>query len=522
MILLVKIWSVDWFAGLSLFRRQVAGFPSPEVYPSFLKDTLKDTLNNAPEPATPMGPRAAESAIGCRIVAPESYALKAAYALETLLRPLGLGLDQGGTSGIWYGPVAPTGGNWLFVRMDPETPLRITSSLRDSALPGIAGDLAPSLFPGGLTLPGGSGQESGDIIASAFYWLAGCDETYNEPRDRHGRPVGRDSLLHTMGLAETAPVDAYREMLANALEAGGQSLPRRSWKGASWCFCPTFDIDYLRKWRPGIIYRELIQNFLLGRGPKPRGARLRSGLRQWLFRRDPYRTAISRMALEVEKVQGAGTFFFKGGASGPHDVRYSLQGGFIQRTFRALRAAGHDIGLHPSYHAFNHGGYLASEHQRLTTASGGAIHTVRTHYLRWDPPATPRNFAANGLVLDSSLGFADTPGFRNGTCLPFQTWDHDLNATSGIWEMPLAMMESAMFNREGLTSAQAIEQGGQLLRTVQQYGGVLVALWHNVLWDEPDFAGWGDHFLAMLRTASAGGGAILPLAEALRGWGSEQ
>jgi Family of unknown function (DUF7033) len=500
-----------------------------------LKDTLKDTLKDAPDRTpnqlraaaaqveipirAPIWPPTAQSAIGCRIIAPESYARKAAYALETLLRPLGLGLDRGGTSGIWYGPVAPTGGDWLFVRMDPETPVRITTSLRDSELPSIPGALTQTLFPGGLPLPCASGQESGDIIASAFYWLAGCDEACNEARDRHGRPVGRDSLLYALGMAETAPVDAYREMMAEALETRGQTLQRRLWKGAPWCFCPTFDIDYLRKWRPGIIYRELVQNFLLGRGPKPRVPRLGSGLRQWLFSRDPYRTAISRMAREVRKVGGAGTFFFKGGASGPHDVSYSLGGGFIQRTFRALREAGHDIGLHPSYHAFNHAEYLASELERLNTASGTAVQTVRTHYLRWDPLATPRNFVANGLVLDSSLGFADMAGFRNGTCLPFQTWDHHWHAPSGVWEMPLAMMESALFNRAGLTTSQSVRQGGQLLRTVQLYGGVLVALWHNVLWDEPDFAGWGDHFLATLEAATDSGGAILPLSAALRGWG---
>ncbi|MEA1048991.1 hypothetical protein U5801_04080 [Lamprobacter modestohalophilus] len=42
----------------------------------------------------------------------------------------------------------------------------------------------------------------------------------------------------------------------------------------------------------------------------------------------------------------------------------------------------------------------------------------RQHFLRWETSATARLWDANGLDYDSTLSYADRPGFRCGTCRP--------------------------------------------------------------------------------------------------------
>ena len=183
-----------------------------------------------------------------------------------------------------------------------------------------------------------------------------------------------------------------------------------------------------------------------------------------------------------------------------------------------LRSAGHEIGLHPSFHAFSHDRYLARERDLLEKELGYAPTSVRAHYLRWDDPATPRLFEQAGFRIDSTLGFADGTGFRHGTTMPFRLWDSRSERPLNVWEMPLAMMESALFNRSGLDPQQAEERTRELATTCQRHGGALVGLWHTTLWDEIDCPGWGDHFVSTLNHGRNAGAATLSLSDALATW----
>lgn len=462
----------------------------------------------------------------------EPYRSMAWYALETLLRPYGLAPEESAEGGIWYGPEPPSESGWVFLQMDPGTPDDITRSFRGGAAPDVATPIGQltvgTLFPGGF-------ESGGDLIASAFYWLAGCDYRANPQRDQYGRVTAAGSLLAELGWTDRAPVDVYSDRLAELLRRKGVAEPGEL---PTWSLCPTFDIDYLRKWRMGILYREFVEYGLLGRGPEPRRPRLRRALRECLLGqnsragrsvpeigvpdpsrplpRDPYRAAIVRILGALDNHEAQASFFFKAGKTSAHDVGYRLTGRFLRRCLEKMKESGHDIGLHPSFHAFNHPGYLAAERHRLEEEVGEKPVCVRSHYLRWDDAGSIHGFQRNGFRIDSTLGFPDRSGFRNGTCRPFQVWDHAAGAPADLWEMPLALMESSLFNREGLSLDRALHQTRELAETVKRHGGVLVALWHNVLWDEPDFAGWGEHFVGTLDLARRLGGTTTSLTEALR------
>ncbi len=461
----------------------------------------------------------------CCVEAPASYLPRAQYGLRMLLLPLGIDPrwvkreDLTG-QGLYYGP-EPDG--------FPEGVLRLrlapaTIAYFDAATPYDRRrvhwrtwdeDRWPILF-----------HEAGtdDLVASTFFWLSGWQEHTTRERDQHGRFPHHASLQAHLGTTTRPGVEAYRAMFAERLMGLGVPLRRRAWGGAAWALCPTFDIDYLRKWRKGMVFREAVEYFLLNRRRARPGARLRRFghfLRDWMAPGDVYRMAFERLEQETIQHGGTGTFFLKTDAHGPHDVFYAPDDPYLQRRVTSLKDHGFEIGLHPSYYAHAHPEYQVDERDRLRTLVTQPSVSVRQHFLRYDVPATPRLHQAAGFQIDSSLGFAEHEGFRHATCLPFQLFDPLANAPIDLWEMPLAVMDGVLFNRRGMDPEAARRATEDILETCRRFGGVAVMLWHNVLWDEMDHPGWGRHFVETLDEAVARGARVTSLKDALAAWMGE-
>ncbi len=447
--------------------------------------------------------------IPCCIEAPPSFEPEARYALGVLLAPLGLapawvGRDALAGPAVYYGP-APEGlpETVLALRLAPETPAFFASGATyDPADASTLGDL-PILFPR-LPTPGRPTVDSADLIASAFFWLSGWQEASTAERDEHGRFPYRASVQAALGCADVPVVDHYREILAEQLDALGVPVRHWSWQGRPWAVALTHDVDLLRKRRLGTLARAVVR----------RDGRRGAAVRQALTAPNPRRTSLARMA-GAERRRGVGaTYFFKTAARGPWDVPYSTRSPWLRRFVGRLQAGGFEVGLHPSYFAHDHAGHLAEERDRLEALTGVPPSAVRQHFLRWDA-ATPRLQQAAGFRLDSTLGFARQPGFRRGTCFPFPLFDLRANAPLGLWELPLTVMDTALFTHLGLAPAAAERRILGLLAACRRVGGVCVLLWHNTLYDEVDFPGQAAVFERTLDRALADGAAVLSLGTAL-------
>ena len=423
------------------------------------------------------------------------YEAKACYALHMLLAPLALEPEwvqrEDLTRGVYYGlrPPGVQGIVSLAYSQEAETYF-------ESRRP-FSGKLTED---GALVFDGRA-----DVVASAFFWLSGWQEIVSPARDVHGRFPYGGSLQERHNLVHIPLVDRFRESLLDALRGAGIVPQRRTWAGRSWAFCPTHDVDYLRKWRPGILYRDFVQH--------PR--RIPFVLRQ-MMEGDPYRRALARMPDEVSSRGGTATYFFKTGATDEHDVPYRLQK--AAGTINSLVEGRFEIGLHPSYLTLESPDAMREEKERLESVAGEAAVSVRQHYLRFDPLKTPRMYESMGFGIDSTLGFAEHEGFRRGTCLPFRLYDVEADRALEVWEMPLSVMESTLFNRRGLSAEGAVEATKRLADECRRSGGVFVALWHNTLWDEIDCPGWGRHFTDTLDFARSEGALIASLESALRSW----
>ena len=471
--------------------------------------------------------------IACLVDTAPDFAPRAKYALRTLLTPLGLAPRWAPRAALadaappdaplaYYGPPAAA----------PPHPRLIALAHAPAAAMFLAGDApfrpeqASTREMGGRRVPVCFADEQGrpDLIASAFLWLSGWQERAVAKRDMHGRVPFADSLAAQLGAVRFPVADAYRDALAEQLRAGGAPVSPRRWAGRDWAFCSTHDVDYGRKWRPGILYREGMHYFAqnhLGASWRERCGRLGRVGRQMLSG-DPFRRAMREIPRELALRGGTATFFAKAGAGHPRDTPYRLGSPFLKNWMDRIAAQDFEIGLHPSYRAIDEPERFARETRRLARAlervGAPPPVSVRQHYLRFDPAATPRLQAGSGFRIDSTLGFSEQEGFRRGTCLPFPLYDLEADRPLDIWEMPLAVMDSTLFGYRNLNAEAAIRSTFELMETCRRYGGAFVGLWHPVLGDEIDFPGWKRHFLATLDEARRREACIMGLAQALGNW----
>lgn len=268
----------------------------------------------------------------------------------------------------------------------------------------------------------------------------------------------------------------------------------------------THDIDYLSKYTPGLLFREIIKNFVFNRRGvafADRVRRLREYCTFGISGRDPYVASIERM-LEGEKSVGMrASWLFKAGGTDKRDVTYNVRGARAAGLMKRIREEGHEIGIHPSFNAHTDARMFGREIGTIAGVAGGDIRCVRQHYLRFLYPDTWKIQVRHGCEVDSTLGFAEREGFRNGLCHPFLPFDLVLNEAIPLWELPLTVMDGTLAGYRGMNTVEALERIRTLWSIIEVERGSMVLLFHNTAFDEHDFPGWGSVFDAVCTDVGA-------------------
>src|SRR5207248_7757008 len=89
------------------------------------------------------------------------------------------------------------------------------------------------------------------------------------------------------------------------------------------------------------------------------------------------------------------------------------------------------------------------ERRRLMEVAGASVHGLRFHNLRGGYGALPAVAAAE-FEYDSSLGFAEEPGFSAGIARPFRPYDREQDRPLDLIEIPLALMDTSLLSRRYL------------------------------------------------------------------------
>ena len=150
-----------------------------------------------------------------------------------------------------------------------------------------------------------------------------------------------------------------------------------------------------------------------------------------------------------------------------------------------IDSRGWEIGLHPSWFSYNDLDEMKRQKDALENALKKDVLSVRQHQLHFDIRITPKIHSEAGLKYDSTLGFNDNLGFRNGTSYPWYLTNIEDDTKLDLIEIPLIIQDGAMLSKiKGMrldvdTSFEYIKQ---LIDAVENVGGVVTLLWHpNVI-----------------------------------------
>jgi hypothetical protein len=157
-----------------------------------------------------------------------------------------------------------------------------------------------------------------------------------------------------------------------------------------------------------------------------------------------------------------------------------------------LQAEGCEVGVHgiDAWHSVEKG---REELQRVAAVTGCSGMGIRMHWLLRDEN-TWRILEEAGYSYDSTAGYNETPGYRNGTTQTFRPL-----TTRKLLELPMHIQDGALFfsKRLGLSEHEAWRSCEKFIANVKRLGGVLTVLWHDRSPGPERF--WGDFYIKLVQ-----------------------
>lgn len=185
-----------------------------------------------------------------------------------------------------------------------------------------------------------------------------------------------------------------------------------------------------------------------------------------------------RETIELEERYAAkSTFFFLALRPGEKDRTYDVSD--LLDDLGTISDRGWEVGLHGGHTAYENYSELLSQKKLLEKTLGRKVKGYRNHFLRFRVPETWENLAKAGFEYDTSLGYPDMVGFRSGMCHPYRPYNLNCGKEIDIVEIPLTVMDSALFNRMNLDQKTGLDLVKKLVDAVAQNRGVFTLLWHN-------------------------------------------
>ena len=354
----------------------------------------------------------------------------------------------------------------------------------EARIPVIYGDAEPRLLrqDGSIRLPI-------DIFGSAFFMLSRYEELVIEDRDEHDRFPAWASLAYQEGFLERPIVDEYVEILWVAMQQLWPQLARKRREPRTFVTC---DVDsalsFRGKW-PRVVRR--MGGDLLHR---------HSPARAWRTLNSAIGTAVGNLAadpdwhglqwmMDVNERAGhpVAFYFIPETTDAKFDNPLPLEDPRSQALIKQMHERGHEIGLHPGYQTYQQPETMARSAWSLRQhmAQAGIDQSAiggRMHYLRWRTPETMRAWEEAGMSYDSTLAYADHPGFRCGTCHEYPLYDLVARQPLRLRERPLIVMECSVIAKRYMGmgySDDALELMLSYKETCRRFGGTFTLLWHN-------------------------------------------
>jgi len=241
-------------------------------------------------------------------------------------------------------------------------------------------------------------------------------------------------------------------------------------KDKPFAVCLTHDIDLLYK-TAGMKGIEA-----LGKLPTIRLSTGRDFVAHIQSKKVPWWTFSDIVALE-DRYEAKSSFYFM--VQNPGDSEYNYPIGDCESIMGEISDGGREIGLHGGHTAYKDPVEIKEKKHLLEKVLNKKISGYRNHYLRFLVPDTWEHLHSAGFSYDSTFGYADCIGFRNGMCHPFKPYNRNTRREIDILEIPLTIMDSTLDQKMQLDSGMSWEVTKRLIDTVERYHGVITLLWHN-------------------------------------------
>ncbi|MEZ0249287.1 MAG: polysaccharide deacetylase family protein, partial [Thermoproteus sp.] len=302
-----------------------------------------------------------------------------------------------------------------------------------------------------------------------------ASEEYESIRDQHGRFLAK-----------------YTQRDPSACEVSMWLLKRGllhvDWPdGAEFAVALTHDIDYVvPKWSH--IWRALHISIRSG-DLREATKRLFS---RWIKRFNPI-VNIRHITKVEEEFNAKSTFFV---LVNRQDYMAGVKLELIAEDIAEAEDKGWEVGLHAGYFSYNDPRKIQTEKQKLERYVKHVV-GIRNHFLRFDVPHSWL-LLSRFFIYDSTYGYADAAGFRNGVCHPFKPATRE-GTIIDIWELPLSVMDTTLQTYMKLDINSAFFLVKRLTRQIKQVGGVLVLLWHNNRFDPLLSHDWHKLYISLLK-----------------------
>lgn len=389
---------------------------------------------------------------------------------------------------------ATTPENWLSADSIPALPLPMWNYTASGLPPDRRISEPVPLIYGNIEAPSGIPPNTTyfpvDLLGSSFFMLSRYEEVAAPAADKHSRYPAEASLASRGGFLNRPIVHEYIELFWAMCKRIWPQLIRTPSIGRLWVTC---DVDFPRSPRRiDQALRTIAADLIRRKSPSLAAKRIGGYLAS--SRLDP-NNSFDWIMNECEKAGRSATFFFiTDQLSREYDTDYTVDERFILLLMSKLNQRGHEIGLHGSYLSFDDGNQIRREVERLKHAMARAgvnqpMIGGRQHFLRWKTPTTARILSEASLKYDSTLGFAQQPGYRTGACMSYRMFDILDRSTLNVVQRPLIVMDVSIFGREYLSLPLNSDTLGKIERYKEQtlsFGGEFALLWHNNYLSHPD------------------------------------
>ena len=327
-----------------------------------------------------------------------------------------------------------------------------------------------------------------DWLGEIFLWLSSSQEISIAERDSAGRIPYSKTIFSREGLSPRKPHAALlMAWMENAL-CNGNAMAMEAFQkapspvpGVEHLVVCSHDIDFYFVDRSSSLAR-LIKNL---------------GVAVVLYKDWSYFIDNFRMMLRLFGGTRVGEYLpaLLKAADGEGDFRSTLfvvsrRGHRRDPNYRLEQIAGYlddaaekgfSVGLHGSYRSVVEDRALTEEAQTLSERMGRKLVGNRQHWLRFgEHRVLFDEIERAGLACDSTLGFSEIVGFRNGASFAFPPYDFALEKPHGFLEIPLVLMDGSLEATARLSRKPPQQLAEEVLGESRKLGwGGISVLWHN-------------------------------------------